>query len=139
MLVNTDNELINADRLGAADHADDRLAAHALDLGIQGDHGRECAGEIGTLLLLEEHRGDVRARLHLVENDIVRAGVVLRNRLQRIAVRILEVDDQAKAGVRCAAQDVCSLGHHVLRFDGLAFELVLSKRLLESGMVEIVV
>jgi len=31
------------------------------------------------------------------------------------------------------------LGDDVLRFDGLAFELVLSKRLLEAGMGEIVV
>ena len=110
-----DNEFIDADRFGAADHADDRLAAHAFDFGIHRDHSRERAGKIGALLLLEEHRGDVCARLHLIENDIVRARVVLRDRLQRVAVRIFEIDDEAEAGVGGAAQDVGRLGDDVLR------------------------
>ena len=54
-------------------------------------------------------------------------------------MRIFEVDDEAEAGVGGAAQDICGLGDDVLRFDRLAFELVLGKRLLKSGIGEIVV
>ena len=98
-----DDELVDADRLGAADDADHRLAAHALDLGVHRDHRRERAGEIRALLLLEEDRGDVRPRPHLVEDDVVGAGVVLGDRLERVAMRVLEIDDEAEAGVGGAA------------------------------------
>ena len=67
-----DDEFVDADRLGAADHADDRLAVHALDRRIRRDQRRERAGEIGALLLLEQNRGDIGARLHLVEDHVVR-------------------------------------------------------------------
>ncbi len=119
-----DNELVDADRFGAADDADHRLAAHALDLGVHRDHRRQRAGEIGSLLLLKENRGDVCPRPHLVEDHVIRAGVVLGDRLERVAVRIFEVDDEAKARVGGAAQNVGRLRHDVLRFNRLALQLV---------------
>ncbi len=134
-----DDELVDADRLRAADHADHRLAAHALDRRILGDERRERAGEIGAFLLLEQHRGDVGARLHLIEDHIVRAGIVLGDGRERVAVRIFEIDDEAEAGVRGAAQDVGGLRDDVLGFDGLAVQLGLGERLLETGIGEVVI
>ena len=57
-----DDELVDADRFRAADDADDRLVVDALDGGVGGHHRGQRAGEIGALLFLEQHRGDVVAR-----------------------------------------------------------------------------
>ena len=134
-----DDELVDTDRLGAADDADDRLAAHPLDRGILGDQRGESACEVGAFLLLEQHGGDIGAGLHLVEDDVVGVGVVFGDRRQRVAVRIFEVDDQAETGVRGAPQNVGRLGDDVLRFDWLAVELGRRERFLEAGIGEVVI
>ena len=134
-----DNEFVDADRLRPADDANDRLAGHALDRRVRRDHRRQRAGQIRPFLLLEQDRGDIGAGPDLIEDHVVRAGIILGDSLKRIAVRIFEVDDEPESGIGGATQNVRRLRDNIFRFDRFALKLVLRERLLEARVGEIVI
>ena len=77
--------------------------------------------------------------MRLIEDHVVRAGIILGDSLKGIAVRIFEVDDEPESGIGGATQNVRRLRDHIFRFDRFALKLVLSERLLEARVGEIVI